>query len=140
MARFRSHRRVNAGIVSPVTGIHSRVATILVVDDDPSIRLLCRINLELEGYDVLEAETLGEARKRLDEHDVRAVLLDLRVGRESGTDLLGDLHARRPPIPVAVVSGSAELGAADEALAAAMLRKPFTIDQLLETVRKLTSA
>jgi len=115
------------------------VATILVVDDDPSIRLLCRINLELEGYEVLEAETLDEARKRLDEHDVRAVLLDLRVGRESGTGLLGDLHARRPRIPVAVVSGSAELGAADEALAAAMLRKPFTIDQLLETVRKLTS-
>ena len=127
------------GIGRPVTGIDFRVATILVVDDDPSIRLLCRINLELEGYQVLEAETLVEARERLDEHDVRAVLLDLRVGRESGTSLLGDLHARRPPIPVAVVSGSAELGAADEALAAAILRKPFTIDDLLQTVRKLTS-
>jgi DNA-binding NtrC family response regulator len=115
------------------------VATVLVVDDDPSIRLLCRINLELEGYAVVEAGTLDEARSELDAHDVAAVLLDLRVGTESGTGLLGDLHARRPPIPVAVVSGSAELESADEALAAATLRKPFTIEQLLETVRRLTS-
>jgi DNA-binding NtrC family response regulator len=115
------------------------VATVLVVDDDPSIRLLCRINLELDGHDVLEAGTLAGARELLDAHTIDAVLLDLRVGRESGTSLLGDLSARRPPIPVAVVSGSAELGAADEALAAAKLRKPFTIEQLLATVRRLVS-
>jgi DNA-binding NtrC family response regulator len=116
------------------------MATVLVVDDDRSIRLLCRINLELEGYEVVEAGTLDEARAQLDAHDVGVVLLDLRVGTESGTGLLGDLHARRPPIPVAVVSGSAELEAPDEALASATLRKPFTIEQLLETVRALTSA
>ena len=116
------------------------MATVLVVDDDRSIRLLCRINLELEGYEVVEAGTLDEARAKLDAHDVGVVLLDLRVGTESGTGLLGDLHARQPPIPVAVVSGSAELEAPDEALASATLRKPFTIEQLLETVRALTSA
>jgi two-component system, NtrC family, C4-dicarboxylate transport response regulator DctD len=115
------------------------MATVLVVDDDPSIRLLCRINLELDGHEVLEAGTLGDARAILDAHDVGVVLLDLRVGHESGTGLLGDLHARQPRIPVAVVSGSAELEGADRSLAAAMLRKPFTIDQLLATVRRLVS-
>ena len=49
----------------PGYGVHSRAVdrpAVLVVDDEPSIRLLCRINLELEGFDVLEAGTLAEAR------------------------------------------------------------------------------
>ena len=37
---------------------------VLVVDDAPSLRLLCRVNLELEGYRVLEAGTLAEAAAR----------------------------------------------------------------------------
>ena len=36
----------------------------LVVDDEPAIRLLCRVNLELGGYDVREAGTLADARRR----------------------------------------------------------------------------
>jgi DNA-binding NtrC family response regulator len=35
---------------------------VLVVDDDASLRLLCRVNLELDGFDVREAATLDEAR------------------------------------------------------------------------------
>jgi DNA-binding response OmpR family regulator len=41
--------------------------TILVLDDEPSLRLLCRVNLELEGYRVLEAATLDEARTAMDD-------------------------------------------------------------------------
>ena len=37
--------------------------TVLVVDDEPALRLLCRVNLELEGHRVLEASTLTEARE-----------------------------------------------------------------------------
>ena len=39
--------------------------TVLVVDDDDSLRLLCRVNLELDGYRVLEAGSLAEAREAL---------------------------------------------------------------------------
>ena len=38
---------------------HGGLALVLIVEDDPSLRLLCRVNLELEHYSVLEAETLG---------------------------------------------------------------------------------
>ena len=47
--------------------------TVLVVDDDASIRLLCRLNLELDGWHVLEAGTLPLAREQLDAEDIRDV-------------------------------------------------------------------
>ncbi len=112
--------------------------TVLVVDDEPSIRLLCRINLELEGYDVLEAGTLADARSAAASPDLSLVLLDLRLGNESGRTLLEELRSRTPRVPVALVTGSAELDRGD-GTADATLVKPFTIDALLRTVRELTS-
>ena len=112
--------------------------TVLVVDDEPSIRLLCRINLELEGYDVLEAGTLADARSAAASSDLILVLLDLRLGNESGRTLLEELRSRTPRVPVALVTGSAELDPGD-GTADATLVKPFTIDALLRTVRELTT-
>jgi DNA-binding response OmpR family regulator len=112
---------------------------VLVVDDEPSIRLLCRINLELEGFDVLEAGTLAEARAAVASRDLSVVLLDLRIGNETGGDLLNELRMRTPPVPVAFVTGSAEIGPRMDQLADAYLRKPFTIDDLLSTVRRLAA-
>ena len=112
-------------------------ATVLVVDDEPNIRLLCRINLELEGYEVVEARTLAAARSAVEAHEVDVVLLDLHVGHENGRALLEELRSRTPPVPVALVTGSAELHPAGDESADATLVKPFTIDALLETVRAL---
>jgi two-component system response regulator AauR len=113
-------------------------AVVLVVDDEPSIRLLCRINLELEGFDVLEAGSLDAARRALDEHDVGAVLLDLHLGREHASALLAELKEMQPPVPVALVTGSADPDVASTAGADSVLAKPFTIDALIDTVRLLT--
>jgi len=112
---------------------------VLVVDDEPSIRLLCRINLELEGFEVLEAATLAEARAAVSSRDVSVVLLDLRIGRETGGDLVQELRDRHPPVPVAFVTGSAEINPTDHGLADAYLSKPFTIEALLSTVRRLAA-
>ena len=43
------------------TAGQKRVPTVLIVDDDASLRLLCRINLELDGYNVLEAPNVTAA-------------------------------------------------------------------------------
>jgi DNA-binding response OmpR family regulator len=112
---------------------------VLVVEDEPSLRLLCRINLELEGFEVVEAATLAEARAAVASRVPNVVLLDLRVGRESGADLIDELRARTPPVPVALVTGSAALGPNVEGLADAYLRKPYTIDDLLSTVKSLAA-
>ncbi len=60
----------------------------MVVEDDPSLRLLCRVNLELEHHRVLEADTLTRARELLDSEPIELVLLDLHIGEERGLDLL----------------------------------------------------
>ena len=60
----------------------------LVVDDEPSIRLLCRVNLELEGYGVREAGALADARAVLAAEPVALVLLDMHIGNERGETLL----------------------------------------------------
>jgi CheY-like chemotaxis protein len=109
---------------------------VLVVDDEPAIRLLCKVNLELGGYSVLEAGSLAEARRHLDGR-VDAVLLDLHVGAHRGDELLEEL--RRLRIPVAIVTGSSEPGAAAEFRPDAVLPKPFTIDDLEATVAQLVA-
>ena len=107
---------------------------VLVVDDEPAIRLLCRVNLELAGYEVREAGSIGDAR-RLIEDGVGLVLLDMHIGVERAESLLEELVQRR--IPVAVVTGSTEIEAVAAKGADAVLAKPFTIEDLEATVRRL---
>jgi two-component system, OmpR family, KDP operon response regulator KdpE len=113
---------------------------ILVVDDEPSIRLLCRVNLELEGHEVLEANSLDSARASLAEGDVDVVVLDVHLHRERSDALVAECHARRPPIPVVLVTGSVELVHPDVSEADAVLPKPFELDELISTVRALAGA
>lgn len=108
-------------------------AAVLVVDDEPAIRLLCRVNLELDGYAVLEASSLEEARRQLDGREVAVVLLDMRVGADRGEQLLDELEARA--VPVIFISGSPEIRPDITRRAAASLGKPFAIDDLLVAVR-----
>jgi two-component system, OmpR family, KDP operon response regulator KdpE len=110
---------------------------ILVVDDEPSIRLLCRVNLELDGYEVLEASSLATARETLEAEDVDVVVLDVHLHRERSDPIVTECHARRPPIPVVLVTGSVEITDPGLSEADAILPKPFELDQLLSTVRNL---
>ncbi|MFZ0341498.1 MAG: response regulator [Gaiellaceae bacterium] len=113
---------------------------VLVVDDEPSIRLLCRVNLELEGHEVLEAHSLASARATLAEEDVDLLVLDVHLHRERSDALVAECHARRPPIPVVLVTGSVELTHPGLSEADAVLPKPFELDQLLSAVRNLAHA
>ena len=113
--------------------------TILIVDDEYSIRFLCRVNLELDGYRVLEAAEVAEARRLLASEHIDVVLLDLNVGRERTDDLLEELRRRTPPMPVALVTGSTDALAPDRPEADAVLAKPFAPEELTETVRRLTA-
>ncbi len=107
-----------------------------MVDDEPAIRLLCKVNLELGGYEVREAGSLDEARRKVAE-GVDVVLLDLHVGNESGESLLAELVEHE--IPVALVTGSVELEAIGETHATAVLGKPFSIEDLEATVSRLAA-
>jgi DNA-binding response OmpR family regulator len=108
--------------------------TVLVVDDDASIRLLCRLNLELAGWRVLEAATLPLAREQLEVEDVGVVVLDVHVGTGNGLEFRDELRRDRPDVKVAMLTGSEDVGSVGSD---AVIPKPFTIEQLTSTVAHL---
>ena len=110
--------------------------TVLIVDDDQSLRLLCRVNLELDGYRVLEAENVGEAERALGGGEVDLVLLDVHVGTESGVELMRSLRARGGTPAVVLFTGSAQLDAETKAEADGVVPKPFRLEVLLSVVRR----
>ena len=115
----------------------SGVGTVLVVDDEPSLRLLCRVNLELEGLRVLEAATLDDARQQLEHEHVDVVVLDVHVGSDDGRDLLDELRAAESPVRVLMLTGSVEPTSGRLAAAERVVAKPFEPVQLVATVREL---
>jgi DNA-binding response OmpR family regulator len=107
-------------------------ATVLVVDDDPSLRLLCRVNLELEGYRVVEADSVASARKALAAGGVDAVLLDVHLGNDDGLALMPAIDEQGSAF--ALLTGSPGAHLPD---GAAVIGKPFSIEELSQTVRNL---
>lgn len=112
--------------------------TVLVVDDEPSLRLLCKVNLELEGYRVLEAGTLGEARTLLDAEPIDVVVLDVHIAGGDGRDLLDELRAQESGVKVAMLTGSADVTTGRFDAADAVIPKPFEPRELLTAVRELS--
>lgn len=112
-----------------------RGKTVLVVDDDPSLRLLCRVNLELDGYTVVEASSPAEAQAALAREKIDAMVLDLHLGDEDARDLLAALGEDAPP--VAIFTGSETISPELLAAADVVLAKPFAFEALRETVDRL---
>ncbi|MDQ2968136.1 MAG: response regulator [Actinomycetota bacterium] len=111
--------------------------TVLVVDDDAAIRFICRVNLELDGWAVLEAEAIEQARKTLAGAAVDVVLLDVHVGVESGLDFIAEIRDSRPGLPVVLLTGSVGSPGLEGADADAVISKPFTLEELTGTLGKL---
>lgn len=111
--------------------------TVLVVDDEASLRLLCRVNLELEGLDVLEAGTLGDARRLLEQERIDLVLLDVHIAGQDGRDLLDELRARDAGVRVVMLTGSVDVTSGRLSAADRVVAKPFEPMRLVETVREV---
>lgn len=110
--------------------------TVLVVEDDPAIRLLCRINLEFAGHRVLEAGTLAEAAPLIASERPSVVLLDIHVGNEDGTTLVPVIRESLPASTIALFSGSPGPEPHDSDVDA-VITKPFSLDLLVTTVNEL---
>lgn len=112
--------------------------TLLLADDDPHIRKgLCEI-LEHEDYDTLEASDGKTALARLNESDVDLLLLDLKLPRVPGMEVLSRTRDEHPQVPVVIVSGKGTVQRAVEATKKGgydFLEKPVDAQRLLVTVR-----
>ena len=111
----------------------------MVGDDDPAFRTLLRVNLELEGYRVVEAANADAIRAALVANEVALLLLDVRLGEDNGIELARELRSARPALPIAFLTGSA-YGLEEDARAISdnVIEKPFSLDELIETVARLT--
>ncbi|MGH7334141.1 MAG: sigma-54-dependent transcriptional regulator [Candidatus Rokuibacteriota bacterium] len=112
--------------------------TVLVVDDESSVRASVRTILE-GTCEVLEAEGGAEALELLRTHDVDLVMLDQRMPGEAGLDLLPRFKAIDASMVVVLVTAVHEVRTAVEALkggAYDYLTKPFDVDDIVLTVRR----
>src|SRR5687768_6104710 len=115
-------------------GGRTQVKTVLVVDDEPSLRLLCRVNLELDGHIVLEAENLSEARELIERESPDVILLDVHVGSEDGLELIDEVEALDLPIRIVLLSGTSEISPELRGRVAGVLGKPFELGRLAAAV------
>lgn len=113
--------------------------TILIVDDDPQIRRLCRLTLEETGYSVREASDGREALAAIKETPCDLIVLDLCMPEKDGFEFLQAVRSDRSKPKVIAMSGFMSgtiLPAAKLYGAIATLAKPFSPDSLLSVVDK----
>ncbi len=110
--------------------------TVLVVDDDETIREVVTITLEGEGYEVLTAAHGGQALKVLQNHLPQVILLDMRMPVMDGwsfSQAYQQLPGPHAPLIVLTAATDASVFAA-QVKADAFLAKPFDLDRLIEIV------
>jgi PAS domain S-box-containing protein len=123
----------------------SRDATILLVEDDASVRRLLVILLEGSGYRVLAAADGAEALALAqDTPEIDLLLTDYVMPGQSGVELCNALRARWPRLRVVLMTGHAEMPDGDGAelpRGVELIAKPFTREQLAAILaRKLATA
>ncbi len=116
---------------------------ILLVDDDPEIVESMRIALESRGYQVLIARDGNQGLAMAEREDPDLVILDMMMPKRSGFLVLERLR-RTQRIPTRVIMITANEGNRHKAYAEMLgvddyIRKPFAMDRLLESVRRLLS-
>jgi DNA-binding response OmpR family regulator len=94
-----------------VSGVGGRV---LVVDDEAEIRELCRVNLEFEGFEVIEASNGRDALEAVRRHRPDVVFLDLMMPGIDGWDVLHELKTDDETADIPVVLLTAKSGEDDQ--------------------------
>jgi two-component system alkaline phosphatase synthesis response regulator PhoP len=114
--------------------------TVLVAEDDPSVRMTLEFVLEDEGFSVLVAEDGEEALRLSVEHRPDAILLDQMMPKMDGKLVHAALRAdaATSSIPVFVLSGMAR-GSEDDWAGAQFIGKPFNPEHLVDRIRSTLS-
>jgi DNA-binding response OmpR family regulator len=117
---------------------------VLVIDDEPDVLLLCRVNLEFEGFDVLEA---GDGEQGIDaavRERPDVIVLDVMMPRMDGFTVLQEL-GKRPEtsdIPVVMLTAKAQENDQIQGWSAGVadyVTKPFSPGALIEAVAQVAS-
>jgi two-component system nitrogen regulation response regulator NtrX len=112
--------------------------TILVVDDDTSVRESIKMILEYDRYEVEFAENGEQGLQKIDRLPVHLVLLDIKMSGMDGIEVLTKIRQKNEKLPVVMISGHGTIETAVEATklgAFDFLSKPLDRDKLLVTIR-----
>jgi excisionase family DNA binding protein len=144
------HRRFRRGDLDAFLersgpGKPARGPLVLVVDDDPQVREVVRINLELEGYAVREAANAEEGLAAVEDDAPDLILLDVMMPQVDGWEMLRRVQERHGigSIPVVMFSGQLEGAVEQEAAergARAFVGKPFDLRALIEQTKQIVPA
>ncbi len=111
---------------------------ILVIDDETHLLRFFEYNIKGQGFEVFTGEAGADLRRLIGEHEFATVLLDLMLPDANGLDLLDEIHAQYPSLPIILITA---YGTIDKAVAAMkagafdFVAKPVDIDRLNALVR-----
>lgn len=111
--------------------------TILIIDDEPQIRKLLEINLETNGYKIVQAETAALGLSLAANHVPDLIILDIGLPDKTGLALLTELKAwyQHPIIMLSVVDQESAIVEALDHGASDYVTKPFRTNELLARIR-----
>lgn len=108
--------------------------TLLIVDDEPDIREMLKMDFELEGFTVFEANSAIEALEFLKSNQVQIVISDFRMPQMTGFEMLLKIREKNKSEPkVIIITGFADC-TRDQVIEAGgvdMLTKPIDFNKLL---------
>ena len=113
--------------------------TVLIVDDEKSIRLMLAETLGAIGLGTEEAADGEEALSKLKDRKFSLVMLDLRLPGMDGMEVLRQVRKTRPDIPVMVITAYGTVGLAVEAMglgAIDFVQKPFVPEEVRQAVTR----
>ncbi len=116
--------------------------TVLIVDDDPSVREAVRLNLQYDGYEILEAANGADGLALAERQRPDVMLLDIKMPGLDGFEVLQRLRAADLGVPVIVVSGHGNVETAVAAVrqgAYDFMEKPIDRNRLLVTIANCLS-
>lgn len=112
---------------------------LLLVDDDTDFAVATSRALALEGVECVIASDSETARAALNDSDLEVALLDVRLGTEEGTRLAMQMRQSHPDLIIVIMTAYASVDSAVAALQAGAydyLRKPFFLDELMQTLAR----
>ncbi|WP_244477601.1 MULTISPECIES: PAS domain S-box protein [unclassified Rhizobium] len=114
-----------------------RVVSLLLVEDEPLIRMSAMDMLAEAGYQAREAGSAEEALLLLEQEVADIVLTDLGLPRMSGEDFCHEIRKRWPQIAIIIATGMTPGPVLDEQARATLLRKPFGMEELVSAIEEV---
>jgi excisionase family DNA binding protein len=116
--------------------------SVLLVDDDNAMRELVRLQLEREGYSVLEAASAAEGLAAIESHKPELILLDVMMPHTDGWEMLRQIQERYGvgSIPVLMFSGQVDEAGQRQATssgARGFVGKGFDLDELVDQAKSI---